>query len=60
MKYNEMHSKIRQCGWKFIYAKGSHYFYEKGRLKSPPIPYHGSKEVGDGLRMKLFKDLNIK
>ena len=38
---------------------GSHYIYEKdGRIY--PIPYHGSKEMGEGLRKKIMKDLGLK
>ena len=47
-------------GWKFTGATGSHYFYVKEGINSPPIPYHGSKEIGEGLRIKLTKELKLK
>lgn len=59
MKYSELHILIQKNGWKFDYAKGSHYFYVKDGVKSPPVPFHGSKEIGEGLRKKIFKDLKI-
>ena len=60
MKYSEFHRKIRKNGWQFAGATGSHYFYKKNGVTSPPIPYHGSKEIGEGLRVKLTKELKIK
>lgn len=60
MKYSEFHRKIVANGWTFVSATGSHYFYEKGDLLSPPVPYHGSKEMGEGLRKKLVKQMGLK
>ncbi|MDR0395458.1 MAG: type II toxin-antitoxin system HicA family toxin [Tannerella sp.] len=60
MKYSEFHRKIKKNGWMFTNAIGSHYFYEKDGIASPPIPYHGSKEIGEGLRIKLTKELGLK
>ena len=59
MKYADFHRKIVRNGWTFLYAKGSHYFYEKNGRVSPPIPYHGSKEIGEGLRKKLIKEMGL-
>ena len=60
MKYSEFHRLIIKNGWKFVYATGSHYFYEKDGVLSPPVPYHGAKELGEGLRRKLNKLMNLK
>lgn len=60
MKYTELHKIIKKNGWKFINATGSHYFYEKDGIKSPPVPYHGAKEIGEGLRKKIYKDMGLK
>jgi mRNA interferase HicA len=60
MKYTEFHRKIRKNGWTLLYASGSHYFYEKDGVNSLPIPYHGAKEIGEGLRIKLTKELGLK
>ena len=60
MKYAEFHRKILKNGWRFIKAEGSHYFYEKNRILSPPVPFHGSKEMGKGLEKRLIKVMNLK
>lgn len=60
MKYTELHRKIVRNGWHFKYAVGSHYFYEKGGVLSPPVPFHGSKEIGEGLRRKIEREMGIK
>jgi len=51
---------ITRNGWKFVRAAGSHYFYEKDGELSSPIPYHGSKEIGEGLKRKIIKLMNLK
>jgi mRNA interferase HicA len=60
MKYKEFHKKIEKNGWKYVYAEGSHYFYVKEGILSPPVPYHGAKEMGEGLRKKLIKVMGLK
>jgi predicted RNA binding protein YcfA (HicA-like mRNA interferase family) len=60
MKYTELHRLIKRNGWKFLYAEGSHYFYEKDGKISPPIPYHGAKEIGEGLRKKIIREMDMK
>ncbi|ERJ57160.1 type II toxin-antitoxin system HicA family toxin [Sphingobacterium paucimobilis] len=58
MKSSEFHRFLRNNGWIHIRTKGSHYIYEKdGKTRS--IPYHGSKEMGEGLRKKIMKDLGL-
>jgi mRNA interferase HicA len=58
MKYAEVHKRIRKAGWKYVKAEGSHYLYEKdGRVY--PVPFHGSKEMSEGVRFKIFKDMDI-
>lgn len=37
---------------------GSHYIYEKNE-KREPVPYHGAKGMGDGLRKKLIKKMRL-
>ncbi len=59
MKYKEFHMKIRKCGWHFVKAEGSHYFYEKDGKLSQPVPYHGSKEIPEPLRKKIAKGMGI-
>ena len=59
MKYTEFHRLIIKNGWKFIRSTGSHYFYEKDGIISPPIPYHGAKEIGEGLRKNISKKIGL-
>jgi len=51
---------IERNGWKFSHAKGSHYFYTKNGVLSPPVPNHGAKEIGEGLRRKLIREMGLK
>jgi len=60
MKYTEFHRKIIRNGWKFIKATGSHYFYEKDGKESPPIPFHGSKEIYEPLKKTIEKQMGLK
>lgn len=59
MKYKEFHAKIKKAGWQFSHAAGSHYFYLRGGRLSPPVPYHGSKEIPEPLRKKIAKDMGL-
>ena len=59
MKYSEFHRKIVKHGWKFVSATGSHYFYERNGVKSQPVPFHGAQEMGEGLRKKLIRMLEL-
>ncbi len=59
MKFTEMHGRFIAAGWKFLYARGSHYFYERKGVKTEPIPYHGAKEMGKGLATKFIKKYGI-
>lgn len=58
MKSSELHRKIKRNGWIFIKAEGSHYIYEKDGRKYP-VPYHGAKEIGEGLRRKIMKEMGL-
>jgi predicted RNA binding protein YcfA (HicA-like mRNA interferase family) len=59
MKYKEFHRLIEKKGWNFSHAEGSHYFYIKDNILSPGIPFHGAKEMGEGLRNKLIKVMGL-
>jgi mRNA interferase HicA len=58
MKSSELHRLIKKCGWHFFKAEGSHYIYEKDGRKYP-VPFHGAKEIGEGLRRKIFKEMGL-
>ena len=60
MKYSEFHRLIERNGWKFLHAKGSHYFYIKDGKLSPPVPNHGSKEIYEPLRRSIAKQMELK
>ena len=59
MKSSEFHRLIKKNGWRFIKAEGSHYLYEKAG-KIYPVPFHGPKEIGEGLRKKIMKEMDLK
>ena len=59
MKSSDFHRLIQKNGWRLLRVSGSHYIYEKdGRTE--PVPYHGSKEMGEGLRKSLIKKMDLK
>ena len=58
MKYDELHRQILRNGWKVLRQSGSHVVYKTGN-RIYPVPYHGSKEVGKGLEMKIKKDMDL-
>ena len=70
MKYTEFHRKITKNDWTFSHASGSHYFYKKeikdkeGKvievICSPPVPYHGAKEMPEPLRRAIARDMNLR
>ena len=62
VKYNEFHRKIpklgKKRGWKWTgKAEGSHWIYEDAKGIRYPVPNHGAKEIGEGLRKKIIKDM---
>lgn len=59
MKYKEFHKRIRAKGWRFSHAEGSHYFYEKDGKLSPPVPFHGAKEMPEPLRRSIAHTMGI-
>jgi len=58
MKSSELHRRIIKNGWRHIRTAGSHYIYEK-EGKTYPVPFHGAKEIGEGLRKKIIKEMNL-
>jgi mRNA interferase HicA len=58
MKSSELHRLIRRWGWQHIRTEGSHYIYEKDG-RTFPVPFHGSKEVGKGLELKIKKEMGL-
>jgi len=60
MKYTEFHRLIERNGWKFSHATGSHYFYIKDGKLSPPVPFHGAKEIYEPLRRSIAREMGLK
>ncbi|AYB35785.1 type II toxin-antitoxin system HicA family toxin [Chryseolinea soli] len=58
MKYSEFHRQIRRSGWIWAGAEGSHYIYEKDGVRYH-VPFHGAKEIGEGLRKRIAKDMGL-
>jgi predicted RNA binding protein YcfA (HicA-like mRNA interferase family) len=60
MKCTEFHRLIKKSGWMFDHAEGSHYFYVKDGVLSPPVPYHGAKEIYEPLRRAIARAMRLK
>ena len=53
MKSSEFHRYLQKNGWVHIRTSGSHYINEKDG-RTYPIPYHGSKEMGEAFVKKSW------
>lgn len=58
MKSSELNRLILANGWRVVRQSGSHVTYEKDKVRYTAT-FHGSKEVGKGLEMKIKKDMNL-
>lgn len=59
MKSSEFHRKVKKNGWIHLRTEGSHYIYEKDG-RTYPVPFHGAKELGKGLEVKMTKEMGLK
>jgi mRNA interferase HicA len=59
VKYSEFRRWLITKGARFAAAKGSH-FRVTYNNRSTIFPYHGAKEIGQGLVEKIKKDLGLK
>lgn len=59
MKSKELHKLVLQNGWVLHRVNGSHYIYQKSG-RNYTVPYHGSKEVGKGIELKIKKEMELK
>ena len=59
MKSSELNRLILRNGWKINRQSGSHIIYEKNG-NHYTATFHGSKEVGKGLEMKIKKEMKLK
>lgn len=61
MKYSEFKRWLERQGAKFESHKaGSSHFRVTLNGRSSIFPYHGAKEMGKGLELKIKKDLGLK
>lgn len=58
MKYSQFKKWLEAQGVTFQPGKGSHLIAELNG-KTTVVPFHGSKEIGEGLRKKIMKDLGL-
>ncbi|EIX7809916.1 type II toxin-antitoxin system HicA family toxin [Salmonella enterica] len=59
MTYNEYFKWLKKQGVEIVDSGGRH--HKKGIFngKSIPLPYHGAKEIGNGLVRRINKDLGL-
>jgi len=52
--------KLIRAGFRFVYAKGSHYFFRHPITKRiTSVPIHGGKDIGRNLLSKIIKQAGI-
>ncbi|OGN00325.1 MAG: hypothetical protein A2651_00245 [Candidatus Yanofskybacteria bacterium RIFCSPHIGHO2_01_FULL_42_12] len=52
--------KLAHAGFRFLYAKGSHYFFQHPVTKRiTSIPMHGGKDIGRNLLNKIIKQAGL-
>ena len=65
IKSSEFHRQLikrgKRRGWHWVQGEGdgSHRIYEDKNGIRYPVPYHGNKEIGEGLRKKIIKDMEL-
>lgn len=59
MKYSQFHKLIKQQGWTELRQAGSHIIYSKPGFPLKSVPYHGSKEIPEPLRIRLCKEMGM-
>lgn len=60
MKSSELHRLILKNGWQKVRQAGSHVIYEKNGVRSKPVPYHGSDEVGHKTEKEVRRGMGLK
>lgn len=52
--------KLIRAGFRFIYAKGSHYYFQHRVSKRiTSVPIHAGKNIGRGLLSKIIKQTGL-
>jgi mRNA interferase HicA len=60
MSYNEFLRWLLAQGVKVEDGKGRHYKKASFNGITVPVPYHGAKEMGEGIVNKIKKELGLK
>lgn len=59
MSYNEFVKWLIQHGAEISQGRGRHCKKVTFNGKTVPLPHHGAKEIGEGLRKTIIKQLGI-
>ncbi|KKU68742.1 MAG: hypothetical protein UX89_C0002G0067 [Parcubacteria group bacterium GW2011_GWA2_47_16] len=52
--------RLVRAGFRFLYAKGSHYFFQHPLTKrTTAVPMHGGKDIGRNLLTKILKQAGL-
>lgn len=52
--------KLMRAGFRFLYAKGSHYYFRHPLTKkTTSVPMHGGKDIGRNLLGKILKQAGL-
>lgn len=60
MTYNEFVRWLKKMGVEVSKGKGRHSMKATYNGKTVPLPYHGAKEIGEGVRKTIIKQLGLK
>ncbi|MDR0779371.1 MAG: type II toxin-antitoxin system HicA family toxin [Pseudomonadales bacterium] len=60
MTHSEFMRWLKGQGVTFSHGTGRHSLKAELNGKVVPVPNHGSKEIGNGIRLKIIKDLGLK
>lgn len=59
MKYSEFVRWLKKQGVHIQTGKGRHSMKATYNGKTVPIPYHGAKEIGEGVRKRIIDQLGL-
>lgn len=59
MTYNEFVRWLKKQGVEVTTGKGRHSMKATWNGKTVPLPYHGAREIGEGVRKNIIKQLGL-
>ncbi|HNO61728.1 MAG TPA: type II toxin-antitoxin system HicA family toxin [Plasticicumulans sp.] len=59
MKYSEFVRWLKSHGAEISQGKGRHYLKATYNGRTVPVPYHGAKEIPEGVRKSILKQLGL-